>query len=172
MLYGQKIKPWLFWGFPTFLRLITEESWPFVVPENQARARFLFLSGFSFTVAPWLPEVAINRFLLTVFGHCCSEWAQTYCLQRSSLLTADMSGALCPSTLTLSLSYDFSQCQWKGVQSLSQAQRVPSSQLKTLLSMQWYSIIFFINRSDLSLKNCKGWDILSLWVSVANTCLS
>lgn len=98
MLYGQEIKSPLFrGGASTFLHEITEESWAFVVPENQVRARSLVLSSFSFTVAAWTPRGC--HWQAPVFGRCYSEWAQRYCSLSSSLLAADLPGTLCAYTV-------------------------------------------------------------------------
>lgn len=57
MLYGQEMKSPLFGELPTLLHEMTEESWAFVVPENQARTGSLVLSGYSFIVVAWTPRV-------------------------------------------------------------------------------------------------------------------
>lgn len=154
-------------GFPTLLHLIIKDSRPFLVPENQARAGFIFLSGFSFTVAPWAPRDCPQQVSVGCL------WALLLWVDPRILLTEvflfdcwHIWATVHISALDLFLPSDFSQCQWEGLQSLFQAHRVPSSDFKALLSMQWYSRILFINPSYQGLQSffCEGPDILGLWV--------
>lgn len=163
MSYGQEIKSWLLCGFTTFLHKIIGESWSFVVLENQKWLESLVLSGFTFSVFGWtprgyyqqLPVDCLGALLLQLHPKILLIEALPFdCLSVWTIVSTHSTLALPISSLTppsfSRRKYKLSQCLW-----------LLSSQLKALLSVDWYSIITFINVLDQGSKNFfhKGPDI-------------
>lgn len=146
-----------------FLHEIIGESWAFVRPENQVRARSLVLSGSSFACSLGSQRLPLAGSCWLVLGtaslsgpkdaahkvfpfDCWPVWFTVFAcralsLSLSSLTSFSLSGKECNSVLGSVAS---------------------PSQLRALLCMEWYSRIAFIHPLDQESKNflCKGSDML------------